>query len=335
MSTFGTTLACALLFCILSHRAGANNASTAPTGGVAIELKLSDANLIARATACVKGLPREYQTDVAGALCAAGANAENLLSAMDALPAEQREGLAFLLANMPEKDLKSLPKSLLVENVSLAYKAQKDAPWGKEISAEMFLNNVLPYANLDESRDSWRKDLMERFSARAWKCKTSGEAVRLLNREVFRELKVSYHATKRPRPNQSPAESIKAGYASCSGLSILLVDACRACGIPARIAGIPSWKDGKGDAAGNHGGNHNWVEVWTDGEWHHVGGGEDTELDKAWFTGKTRGPAVDDSKPEHRIYAVSFKKTGIFFPLAWSPANHSVPAENVTARYQK
>ena len=41
--------------------------------------------------------------------------------------------------------------------------------------------------------------------------------------------------------------------ATCTGLSIMLVEACRAVGIPARVAGIASWP--------GRGGNHTWVEV--------------------------------------------------------------------------
>ena len=46
------------------------------------------------------------------------------------------------------------------------------------------------------------------------------------------------------------------GYASCTGVSILFVDALRTIGIPARVVGTPAWH---GDHAQ---GNHNWVEVF-------------------------------------------------------------------------
>ena len=39
----------------------------------------------------------------------------------------------------------------------------------------------------------------------------------------------------------APSQVIKAGYASCTGLSILLASACRAAGVPARVAGTRSW----------------------------------------------------------------------------------------------
>merc|ERR1712072_1226485 len=53
-----------------------------------------------------------------------------------------------------------------------------------------------------------------------------------------------------------PMSVIDYGYASCTGLSILLVDALRSVGVPARIAGTPAWHGNVSD------GNHNWVEVW-------------------------------------------------------------------------
>jgi transglutaminase-like putative cysteine protease len=155
------------------------------------------------------------------------------------------------------------------------------------------------------------------------KCKSPGEAAVLLNREIFKALGVQYHATKRPKPDQSPYESTAAGYASCTGLSVLLVDACRAVGVPARIAGTAQWTGEPG--------NHTWVEVWDNG-WHFIGAAEDGELDRTWFNDRAR--AADPSRRETRIYATSFKPTGDSFPMVWAPRNTSVPAVDVTARYR-
>ena len=55
--------------------------------------------------------------------------------------------------------------------------------------------------------------------------KTPGEAAAILNQKVFPLLKVRY-STKRPKADQSPKESIHAGLASCTGLALILVDAC-------------------------------------------------------------------------------------------------------------
>ena len=270
---------------------------------------------------------------VQSALQRAPGNRESLEAALAALDGDARAALKFLIVNMPPQDLQTLPGPRLAEDVRLACQARDSAPWKAAIPAELFLNDVLPYACLDEARDPWRKDFHDRFAARIRDCRTPGAAALKLNTTLFKELNVRYHATKRPKPNQSPAESIRAGFASCTGLSILLVDACRAVGIPARIAGIPAWKDGQGDAQGRHGGNHTWVEVW-DGRWHHLGAAESTALDQAWFTGKARGPAVDPSDPWHRIYATSFRRTDLHFILPWAPATTWIPAVDVTGAYR-
>lgn len=122
---------------------------------------------------------------------------------------------------------------------------------------------------------------------------------------------------------QSPYESIEAGYASCTGLAILLVDACRAVGVPARIAGISQWVDTSG--------NHTWVEIWDKGKWHALGADEPGPLDQTWFMTKARN--TDASAPEHRIYAVSFEKTSKPFPLVWEPSIKWVSAVDVTESY--
>lgn len=266
-------------------------------------------------------------------LALAGTNRQSLASALESVPATQREGLVFLLENMQERDLKSIPGERLLEELKYAYEAWEKAPWGKTIPKEMFFNDILAFCVIDESRDPWRKMLFEKFSESAWKYKTPGEAAVMLNSEVFKVFGVKYNGRTRPRPNQSPDETIKAGVASCTGLSILIIDACRACGIPARMAGIMSWKDGKGDANGNHGGNHSWAEVWNSG-WHYLGAAEPGELDKTWFTGKTGGEAIDASAREHSIFATSFRKTGAMFPLAWAPSGNGVWAVDVTSRYK-
>ncbi len=187
----------------------------------------------------------------------------------------------------------------------------------------LFLNDVLPYASINERRDDWRKDFYDRFLPIAKRCKTPGEAAILLNKEVFRQFDVQYSATKRPKPDQSPYESAKAKFASCTGLSVLAVDACRAVAIPARVAGTPLWSDGSG--------KHTWVEVW-DGSWHVLGASESTQLDQTWFNDKAA--QADPAQPLNRIYATSFARTGIPFPLVWDRSIRAVPASDVTACYK-
>src|SRR5829696_1819326 len=60
----------------------------------------------------------------------AGGNRGELLDALRRAPARQRDGMAFLIANMPERDLRSLSVAFLLEEVDLAYRARAAAPWG-------------------------------------------------------------------------------------------------------------------------------------------------------------------------------------------------------------
>ena len=142
----------------------------------------------------------------------------------------------FLLAGMPTADLRSLTKEFLLENLRLAFGARTEFPWAKAVPDDLFLDGVLPYAQLDEARDPWRPKFHEMCAEIVKDCTTATEAVQALNRDLFKQLGVKY-STKRKRPNQSPAESIEQGLASCTGLAIILADACRSVGIPARVAG--------------------------------------------------------------------------------------------------
>jgi len=281
--------------------------------------------VVSNAAVATDSSPDALSKLVDSALKRAGDNAVQLRRAIDKAPDDQKEGARFLIAYMPKRDLTSLSADFLLKNVACAYRAWKAAPWKDRISKELFLNDVLPYASVNERRDDWREDFYKRFGPLVAKAKTPGEAAVILNEKIFPLLKVRF-SRKRPKADQSPYETIKAGMASCTGLSVLLVDACRAAGIPARLAGTPLWT--------NKSGNHSWVEVW-DGEWHYTGAAEPKgdKLDQAWFTGRAATAQKDHRL--HAIYAVSFKRTGMTFPLVWARTVDYVYAVNVTARYAK
>lgn len=277
---------------------------------------------IAMAAPCFAG---DTPKAIEAALTRAGTNRLELEKAIKDSPPAQRPGMEFLVANMPDTDLTTLKADFLLENLSLAYKARNEVPWGKKIPDDIFFNNVLPYANVNESRDPWRKEMLELCLPIVKDCKTPAEAAQKLNRTVFDKLKVKY-STERKKPDQSPKESIETGKASCTGLSILLSDACRSVGVPTRIVGTPLWANKRG--------NHTWVEIW-DGDWHFTGACEaDPQgLNRGWFVGDAAQAKKD--VPEHAIYASSFKRTELAFPMVWAPRRKDVYAENVTDRYAK
>ena len=268
---------------------------------------------------------RWWPQSVENRLIVAKDNRQELVKALTSVPKDQQKGMAFLVENMPDSDLLNLKASFLLTNHELAYKAKQQVPWGKEIPDDLFFNNVLPYANLDEKRDPWRTAFFDQCMPMIKDCKTPTEATQKLNSELFKTLKLRY-APQRRAPNLSPAESIAQGNASCTGLSIVLSDACRAVCIPTRIVGTPNWYDKRG--------NHTWLEIH-DGGWHFTGACEadPNGLDRGWFVGDA-AKAKHDS-PEHAIYATSFRRTTVHFPLVWARDVTTVPGENITDRYAK
>ncbi len=161
------------------------------------------------------------------ALDRAGSNRGEIQKALDGTSGAEREAMEFLVANMSRRDLRTLSAAFLLENVRLACQTWDEAPWKRDVPHEIFLNYVLPYANIDERRDPWRKEFHDRFAPLVKQARTPGEAAVLLNQKVFPLVKVQY-STKRRKAVQSPKESMDTGLASCTGLTILLVDACRA-----------------------------------------------------------------------------------------------------------
>jgi hypothetical protein len=267
-----------------------------------------------------------FSESLSQAILRAGANRAELEKALRSAPAAQQEGVRFLVENMPDRDLRTLSAHYLLENTALAYEALERAPWKARIPKELFLNDVLPYASLTEKRDGSRAYLRGKAAPLVAGCTSPAEAAQRLNKELFNRLNVHY-SLEGVRPDQSPSESIERSKATCIGLSVLLVGACRAVGVPARVAGTPAWTSGRGN-----GGTHEWVEIW-DGDWHFLGADEHRSegLDQAWFN-EEASKALRD-KPMHAIYAVSFRRTGLLFPLSWVRKEHWVDAINVTDRY--
>ena len=265
---------------------------------------------------------------------ASSARGAELEALVENTPMEQQREMAFLLKNMPEFDREAMDLELLKENVEYAHLAREKYAWAKQLPEDVYLHDVLPYHVVDEVRDSWRKELYEMFSPAVDTCRTLYDAVCAVNANIPRLTGVDYN-TKREKTNQSPRESMRQGMASCTGLAILLVDAYRAVGIPARFAGTASWHDNRG--------NHSWTEVWLDGQWRVTEYYFPSKLDHLWFM-----PDAAKANAEERtyaIYATRFGKADDWFPMVWADGDVEgrpieelpkwVGAENVTKHYQE
>ncbi|MEE2908696.1 MAG: hypothetical protein VX527_12800, partial [Planctomycetota bacterium] len=77
-----------------------------------------------------------------------------------------------------------------------------------------------------------------------------------------------------------------------------------------------------------------WVEIYDDGDWHFTGAAEPTgmDLNKAWFQGRAEGAIEGDA---HRaIFAVTWRRVPLSFPLPWKPGDSTIGAVDVTSRYK-
>ncbi len=277
----------------------------------------------------LQGVPAEWHGKLDAALVASE-RGEELKALLESIDRTQRKEMAFLLIHMPEGDRKGMELELLKENVAYAHLARERFPWAQQLPEERYLGDVLPYAVVNEVRDSWRPELYALFTPEVEGCGTMHDAVQAVNSRIARLTGVEYN-TLREKTNQSPRESMRQGMASCTGLAILLVDALRAVGIPARFAGTAAWHDNRG--------NHSWTEVWLDGAWRITEYYPPKEYDHLWFMADALKASPDDRT--HAIYATRFAGGDDWFPMVWAGEEETpigelprwVGAENVTQHY--
>ena len=224
-----------------------------------------------------------------------------------------KEAVAFLRSNAPPVDIlneislfgqpgagDNAGIASLGANLSLT--AKMDLPWAVAVPQDVFNDYVLPYASVNEARTNWRQLLFSALmplvclpnSTTVNASLTIDDVAALVNGYAVPEQsvwtlfgrKVVFKSSQTPLIFD-PMSVLAFGFASCTGVSILLVDALRALGVPARVAGTPAWN---GLAAN---GNHNWVEIWRGPSvgWSFyealpAGGGEtlDNPCDKPVFT---------------------------------------------------
>ncbi len=234
----------------------------------------------------------------------------------------------FLVKYMPEKDRGKVGEDYLRKNARLAREAFEAAPWRDTIGEDVFREYILPYSSIGEDADDWRALFRGKFWPLVKDCKTTGEAVGIINANIGKTLGV-YYSTRRDKPDQSPFHSMRIGIASCTGLAILQIDAFRSCGIPARFVGC-CWTPIRG--------NHSWVEYYDRGSWHFYGDpvdGKPSEPDKSWII--PYAAMADASSPRTRIYAARWSPGPTRFWQTWTGRNapSDIPADDVTASYKR
>ena len=117
--------------------------------------------------------------------------------ALEKIALQQASGMKFLAENMSAGDKQNLTADFLLEHVRIAYEARQAAKWGAQIPDDVFLNDVLPFANVNERRDNVRLELRERFWPQVKECASISEAAAKLNQIVFAQLEVKYSTKDR------------------------------------------------------------------------------------------------------------------------------------------
>ena len=233
--------------------------------------------------------------------------------------------------------------------VHMALDAKIQYPWTRNIPMDIYQEYVVNFVNVNEARNNWRpifhtitnkivtnNKLMNQTT-------TIADVVRVINRDVWLLLgggkKALYFKAGQTPLIYDPMSIMVYGYGSCTGLSIVLVNALRSVGVPARLVGTPAWW-------GNvEKGNHNWVEVYdNDKKWKFLepaygdyGTNHADNLERnpcqRWFCHKQRFGPHTGTKVFAARYDQTNKKT--FYPMPWCPSNKDVPGEERTTYYQQ
>ena len=243
-----------------------------------------------------------------------------------------------------------LDGGLVGPSIEYALQAKQNYTWADDIPQAIYYEYVVNYANLNEARSNWRPLLYEKLQSLFHTSNNNDslaitslpQAVLTLNTHMWTLLAPRHVDSIVFVGGQTPLifdtmSVLSFGYASCTGLAILFVNALRTFGIPARVVGTPAWHQERS------GGNHNWVEVWYPGQWHFMEPSatrtdNPDSLDRnpceRWFCSRDR---FNDSANTTRVFAArleSSASSNTFYRMAWDWDNPSVPGEDVTAYYQ-
>jgi hypothetical protein len=222
-------------------------------------------------------VPERYLSEVESSLDLAGENGTEILHALTSVADEDREALAFLVAELPPVDLAAVDAEFLLNTVVRAREASELFPWGADIPRDVYLHYVLPPRVSQEPLEDWRRYLLERLRPRIGDMTSMEEAALEVNRWCGEH--VGFRQTQ--RRDQGVFETLASGYGRCEEMMIVHIAALRSVGIPARQAWTPYWA-----TCDN---NHAWTEVWVDGRWHYTGACEPRDcLDDAWFNDRVK-----------------------------------------------
>jgi Transglutaminase-like superfamily len=260
-------------------------------------------------------------------------------------------------------DVDGLADGLIGPTIEYAIQAKIKFAYTDALPRHIWNEYVLNYAILNEGRTNIRRLLWERLIDPLFltqnndtdddtdnEHRTVPETVKILNTKMWKMLApvgcecIVFVSGQAPAI-LDPMSVLTFGFASCTGLAVLFVQALRAAGVPARVAGTAAW-NGVPEK-----GNHNWVEVWT-GAGPSSSSSSELQCNECGWSFLEPSPAQDivdtvDRNPCERwfcqpdrmaggteFYASRLEHYDTTFPIAWEWSNHDVPAVDRTNYYQ-
>lgn len=191
-----------------------------------------------------------------------------------------KEWTDFLLASMPDVDLVNLKSDDFITYFDALNKNLQRIPWKNEIDDFLFYHYILPHRVSQEPLENFTTLYADTLYDLIANVKSMREAILRINEWVFTRMK--YEPTA--RWDQNALVTIRRGFGRCEEMAILCIKALRTVSIPTRKVYTPWWPFTNS--------NHAWIEVWVDGRWHSIGGGEPTDLDNAWFAIPSKRAAI-------------------------------------------
>ena len=233
-----------------------------------------------------------------------------------------------------------LAYGIIGPSITLALDAKVNYTWTDDLPRPIFYEYVMNYAHTNEGRTNWRPLLKQTVDPLLFSTASINDIVIALNTNIWTSLAPSRTDSIVFVGGQTPLifdpmSVIAFGYASCTGLAVLLASALRAAGIPARVVGTPAWLGQRDN------GNHNWVEVYRDGEWNFMEPSPkqstidslDRDPCQRWFCHKDR---FNDTITTP-VYAarLDHSRNDSTFPLAWEWNSKDVPGDDRTKYYRE
>ena len=180
--------------------------------------------------------------------------------------------MKFLYGTMPLRDAGEYAFSTFLGFVRHALWLRENVEWCKSLPEDIFADYVLSYRINNEDITDCRAFFYSQLRDRIVGLEPE-EAVKEIN--YWCAENAAYQASD--MRTASPMTVYRSGKGRCGEESTFAVTALRSAGIPARQVYTPRWAHCDD--------NHAWVEIWSDGQWYFIGGGEPEQiLNKGWFT---------------------------------------------------